>query len=80
MNPFKLQILQEEEDRLFWNDFYLDMDSIVGFYVVADTEMIDGEFIKPIVLYVWGENYTIKPQAHIEDYLLKRFVNPCVEI
>ena len=79
MKPFKLRILQEE-DELFWNDFYLDVEQICGFYVVPEAEFIQNELVMPIVIYVNGENYTIKPEKHFQDYLMKRFVNKCVEI
>lgn len=80
MKPYKVQILQEEEEgELYWNDFYLDLDAINGFYVVRYAEMIEHELVKLIVVYVEGENYTLKPEKHLEEYLLKRFVNCAVE-
>lgn len=75
MNPQKVKILQEE-DEMFWNDFWLDLDSINGFYIVADEEEVQGEYIRLIVVYVNGENFTLKPEKHLEKYLLKRFVTP----
>ena len=76
MTPYKIKILQDDEDLdLIWNDFWLDLDSINGFYVVPMEEMIQGESIKVVVVYVNGENFTLKPEKHLENYLLARFVD-----
>lgn len=73
-------MLHDVNDDLYWNDFYIDLDCINAFYIARDPEFIENELVRVVVVYSEGENYTLKPEKHLQDYLLERFVKTAKKV
>ena len=62
---------QDENEEATWMDFYLDADTIDGFYVPN----LEESELPSINIFVSGQFITILQQDHIMDYLTERFGN-----
>ena len=76
----KMSIYSDDSDedlKTVWEDFYLDVESIIGFRVP------DLEFTKKrdqgCFVYIQGDVFVIKSEPHIMKYLVDKFVNKAIE-
>ena len=79
-NVYKLQIwlTGDEGKPNYWQNFYLDVNSIIGFFIQEEkgNEMPEEDSI--CLMYRSGECDTIKREDHIEKYLLEQFCSELV--
>lgn len=83
-NIYKLQLAveavseSEKESHTEWVEHYLDVNEVIGFRVDHHETYTDKKD-QGIFLYVAGDVFLVKTEAHIMNYLLKEFVDKAVE-
>ena len=73
---YKLKFWTEDDEGEHWDDLYLNVSSITGFYI-PKKDVYDKDL--GINLFFNGGHITVKQEKHIMDYLTLKFVSKSIE-